>query len=132
MLYYDPNRKRWALSGRPIADTRARLANWRKFKSATGYWPYTSIAALVMRYVLVLAIAGVAGWYGLQRDWSVGDFFLVVIAAGAPTMFVWFMVERIAWTHDLREKRLISEKEVWGFDHFPADKFPLLSNSADN
>jgi hypothetical protein len=104
MVYYDYGQGRH-VSSTPtiISDIRAHVANWRQFKKATTEWTILSISTFLMRFVIVVAGIVTALWYGVARHgWGRDQYFLISLGALIPIMFLWFLVERAAWNHDLR------------------------------
>lgn len=93
---------------------------WRRFKDQTGSWPVLSITTYALRFILLLAGMGAIIWYGdVIRGWTrhqVGLAFALILA---PVLYVWFIIERIAWNHDLRKAGVSSERDVWETDKFP-------------
>jgi len=54
--------------------------------------------------------------------WTEGHHYLISLAVMLPIVFLWFLVERIAWNHDLRRKGIASNSEIWGIDQFPPSR----------
>jgi ABC-type uncharacterized transport system permease subunit len=96
---------------RPPRTFSSHAAVWRRFKNQTGGWPVLSIATYALRFILLLAGMVTIVWYGdVIHGWTrqqVGLAFALVLA---PVVFIWFIIERMAWNHDLR-KAGVSAKE---------------------
>jgi membrane protein YdbS with pleckstrin-like domain len=103
-----------------IPDVRAHVSNWRQFKKVTNTWPVLSIATFLIRFLIMIAGVIVALWYSEHHDWSRDGTFLICLAVGIPVIFLWFLLERVAWNHDLRQKGIASESDVWGVTQFPS------------
>lgn len=55
--------------------------------------------------MIILSVFIAAIWYGVAlHDWTKGEYFLVSLGVLFPILVVWFLVERLAWNHDLRRK----------------------------
>lgn len=116
MVYFDYSQNRHVCSKpRFIPRLRAYRANWRVFHKATGTWPLLSIAAFIYRYVIAIIALITFLKYTTARHGLKGVFFhrfvvLILIA------FAWFLVERVAWSHDLRQKKIAPNSDIWS-DH---------------
>jgi hypothetical protein len=121
MVYFNYSQNRYVCSTPTvIPDIRAHVANWRQFRRATRSWPVVSTSTFLMRFVII--IGGVVGalWYGVARHgWTGTNYYLTSFAVLIPILFLWFILERIAWNHDLRRKGIASDSDVWGVDQFP-------------
>jgi len=104
-----------------IPDIRVHVANWAQFKKAANTWPILSIVTYVTRFIIMVGgvIAGVV--YSIRHDLTKGQGFLVCLAGLLPVVFGWFILERIAWNHDLRQKGISSDREVWSVTQFPQE-----------
>jgi hypothetical protein len=120
MVYWDGQRY---VSRAPtlIPDIRAHVANWSQFKKVAKSWPLLSIATFITRFIIMIGgvVAGLA--YSVRHDLTKGQGFLVCLAALLPVLFVWLVVERVAWNHDLRQKGISSERDVWSVTQFPQE-----------
>jgi len=102
-----------------IPDIRAHLANWRRFQRATKPLPVLSILTFLTRFLIMIAGVVTALWYGVARHgWTEGHYYLISLAVMLPIVFLWFLVERIAWNHDLRRKGIASNSDIWGLISF--------------
>jgi hypothetical protein len=121
MVYFDYRQNRYVASTPTlIPDIRAHVANWRQFRRATGIWPVLSVATFLTRFLIMIAGVVAALWYGVARHgWTRGQYYLTSFAVLIPTLFFWFILERIAWNHDLRSKGVASDSDIWGVDQFP-------------
>jgi hypothetical protein len=121
MVYFDYGQNRYVCSAPSvIPDIRAHVANWRQFRRATSTWPILSIGTFHMRFFLMIASVVGALWYGVARHgWTKNQYFLTSFAVLIPILFLWFIVERVAWNHELRRKGIASDSDVWGVDQFP-------------
>jgi hypothetical protein len=105
---------------RSIPGVRSHIEVWRRFKNATGTWPIISITTYALRFILLVAGMAVIIWYGdVIHGWTRHQVGLALAALLAPVIYVWFIVERTAWNHDLRKAGLSSEQNVWSTDQFP-------------
>jgi hypothetical protein len=121
MVYFDYGQNRYVCS-KPtlVPDIRGHLANWRQFRKATSTWPVLSILIFLMRFVIMIAGVIISLWYGVARHgWTKDQYFLISFAVLIPILFLWFLLERVAWNHELRNKGIASNSEVWGVDQFP-------------
>lgn len=126
MVYYDYGQGRYVCSTPTIIpDIRAHIANWRRFQRATKAWPVLSIVAFLTRFAIVFAGIIVALWYGVARHgWTQGEYYLISCVVLLPILFLWFLVERVAWNLDLRKKGIASDSDIWGVNQFPPSKTP--------
>ena len=122
MVYFDYSQGRFVPSTPSvIPDIRAHVANWNHFRRATQRWPTLSIVTFLLRFVLAVAGAGFAVWYGLVlHDWSRDQYYLYSLGALIPVLFCWYLIERAAWNRDLRVAGLSSASDVWGLQQFPS------------
>jgi hypothetical protein len=104
-----------------IPDVRAHVGNWRRFEKATGVWPVLSIAAYATRYFLMIVGVSCAVWYAERRNLTKGQGLLVCLAALVPVLFGLFILERVAWNHELRQKGISSDRDVWSVSQFPQE-----------
>jgi ABC-type uncharacterized transport system permease subunit len=99
--------------GRPLRTFHAHAAVWRRLKNQTGSWPVLSIATYALRFILLLARMVTIVWCGdVIHGWTrhqVGLAFAIILA---PVVFIWFIIERMAWNHDLRKAGVSSEKLI--------------------
>jgi membrane protein YdbS with pleckstrin-like domain len=102
-----------------VADIRAHVANWRKFEKAARTWPVISITTYVGRFFLIVSSAIVAIWYEESHNLTKGQGFLIFLLVIVPVVFVWFIVEHIAWNYDLRQKGISSSRDIWKVSQFP-------------
>jgi len=72
-----------------------------------------------MRFVIIVSCVIAVLWYGVYHDWDKNHIFLVYFAIVIPVIFLWYLLERMAWNHDLRRKRISTDSEVWGLTQFP-------------
>ena len=80
--------------------------------------PFDSYFLLALRHTDCGVVAAL--WYGVAlHGWSKDQYFLIGLGAVIPIMFLWYLVERAAWNHDLRRKGIASSSDVWGVDQFP-------------
>jgi hypothetical protein len=121
MVYFDYSQNRYVCSTPTvIPDIRAHLANWRHFRRATRTWPVLSIVTFLMRFLILIAGLVAALWYGVARNgWTRDQYYLISGGVLIPILFFWFILERMAWNHDLRRKGIASDSDVWGVDQFP-------------
>jgi len=120
MVYYDYSQNRYVCSTPTlIPDIRAHLANWRQFRKVTSVWPFLAMSTFFMRFVIMIAAMAATLWYGVvHRDWTKGEY-LASFALLIPILILWFLIERLAWNHDLRRMGIASNSDVWGVDQFP-------------
>jgi hypothetical protein len=84
---------------------------WRRFKNQTGGWPVLSITTYVFRFILLVGGMGAIVWYGnVIHGWTRHDVGLAFALTLAPVLYIWFIIERVAWNHDLRKAGVSSEK----------------------
>ena len=99
------------------APVRSHVALWRRYKDRTGSWPILSMATYALRFILLLVGMGAIIWYGdLIHGWGrhrVG--FAIAVILG-PVLYVWFIIERMAWKQDLRKAGTLSEMDLWNPD----------------
>jgi hypothetical protein len=120
MIYWSYSQNRYVCSTPTIIpDIRAHVANWRQFRRATSTWPFLSIATFLMRFLIIISGTIAALWYADHHDWTKNGTFLALFAVVLPVAFLWFILERAAWNHDLRQKGIASNSDVWGVDQFP-------------
>ncbi|MFZ0300043.1 MAG: hypothetical protein WAM13_16945 [Candidatus Sulfotelmatobacter sp.] len=117
MAYWDPFYPVRTL----ISDVRTHSENWRRFKRATGAWPAISIATYIMRFLLIVGGVVLGIWYQVRHDLTKGQGFLIYLAVLLPVVFIWFIVEHIAWNHDLRRKGISSRPDIWKISQFPQE-----------
>ena len=103
-----------------IADIRTHAANWREFERRTGFAPRASIALYLLRFVLIILGMGVATWYWLKRDWTLGHGLAICLPALLGFLAIWTTLERRTWNHELRSKGLSKVDEVWSVTEFPS------------
>jgi hypothetical protein len=116
MTYWDGQRRARTF----VPDVRSHLAMWRRFREKTGVWPLLSITTYLLRFILMGAGVVAIVWYGnANHGWTRGQGALAALLLMVPILFLWFIVERVAWNHDLCETGVSSEKDVWGTDQFP-------------
>ena len=77
-----------------VADIRTHTANWREFERRTGLAPRASIALYLLRFVLILAGLGVALWYWLKHDWTLGHGLAICVPAALCFLVIWTSLER--------------------------------------
>jgi hypothetical protein len=119
MVHFDYSQNRYVASNPTlIPDVRAHLANWRRFQKATKTWPVLSIATFLLRFVIIVAAVIALLWYGDRQAWTKNEYLLTSFGL-LPIALLWFLLERVAWNHDLRRKGIASNSEVWGIDQFP-------------
>jgi hypothetical protein len=119
MVYFDYRQQRHVCS-KPslIPRLRAYRANWRLFHKATGTWPLLSMAAFIYRYLLAIIALITFLKFTTARHGLKGVFFyrfVVLIFVVA----VWFLVERVAWSYDLRQKKIAPDSDIWS-DQMPS------------
>jgi hypothetical protein len=102
-----------------IPDVRSHLALWRRFNEQAGTWPILSIATYVLRPMVLAAEIIVLVWYSKNHGWRRSQNGVAVLLILFPILLIWFIIERIAWNHDLRRNGLSSENDVWAIDQFP-------------
>ncbi|MGA2377665.1 MAG: hypothetical protein ABSF72_19310 [Candidatus Sulfotelmatobacter sp.] len=117
MAYWDPFYPARTL----FSDIRAHLANWRRFKRATRTWPTISIATYVMRFFLIVGGVVLGIWYQVRHDLTKGQGLLIYLAVLLPVVFIWFVVEHVAWNFDLRRKGISSDRDIWKIRQFPQE-----------
>ena len=124
MVYFDYGQNRYVCSTPTvIPDIRAHIANWKHYHRATRVWPVLSIVTFLMRLVLLLAGVAFCLWYGVARHgWTGNEYYLISLGTGLPILLLWYLLERAAWNHDLRNARLASNSDVWGVTQFPQQK----------
>ena len=116
MVYFNYGQNRYVCS-KPsfIPRLRAYRANWRLFHKATGMWPLLSIANFIFRYVIVIIALITFLKYAMARhelkSLFLHRFVVLILVASA-----WFLVERVAWSYDLRSKKIAPNSEIWS-DH---------------
>lgn len=118
MVYWDGQRY---VSRTPtvIPDIRIHLENWREFNKVTRSWPVLSIAAYAMRFVIMIGGVVFALWYAIHHDLTKGQGALIGLVVSLPALFGWFLVERAAWNHNLRQRGISSPQEIWSVTQFP-------------
>ena len=119
MVYFDYSQNRYVCS-KPsfVPRLEAYRANWRLFHKATGMWPQLSIATFVFRYVIVIIALITFVKYATVRHGLKSlflDRFVVLILVASA----WFLVERVAWSYDLRSKNIPRNSDIWS-DHLPS------------
>ena len=116
MVYFDYSQNRYVCSNPSfIPRLRAYRANWLLFHKATGTWPLLSIAAFIYRYViatiaLITFLKYTTARHGLKSLFF-HRFVVLIFVASA-----WFLVERVAWSYDLRTKKIAPNSDIWS-DH---------------
>lgn len=103
-----------------ISDVRSHAALWRRFNDKTGTWPILSITTYAVRFILLITGMVAIVWYGnVMHGWTRHQGGLALVLIVAPVLFAWFIIERMAWNHDLHKAGVSSEKDVWSTDQFP-------------
>ena len=116
MVYFDYSQNRHVCSTPSfIPRLQAYRANWLLFRKATGTWPLLSIVAFIYRYLitiiaLITFVKYTTARHGLKSLFLHRFVVLIFIAS------VWFLVERLAWSHDLRTNKIAPNSDIWS-DH---------------
>src|SRR5579872_1060486 len=105
MDYRDPTYSARTL----FSGVRVHAENWRRFHKAAGTWPVISIATYLLRFLLIVTAVVLGIWYQVHRDLTKGQGLLFYLAVVLPVIFIWFIVEQLAWNHDLRQKGISSD-----------------------
>jgi len=117
MDYRDPSYSVRTLT----ADVRTHLANWRLYKKAAKIWPIISITTYVARFFLIIFGILVVIWCEVHKGLTKGEGFLALLVLVLPAIFAWMIVEQFAWNHDLRQKGISSDHDVWKVSQFPQE-----------
>lgn len=89
-----------------IEELSSRNAVFREYKRRTGNWPVLSMAAYFGRFVLMLAAISFLFWYGRLHPANVNRITIYFFAAFLAGIFIWNVLESLAWNYDLRRKKL--------------------------
>lgn len=106
--------------GKTILDVRKRSAAFRTYKCLTGIWPVLTAALYAGRYVLMLTLFSVLFWYGRHHTANVNRVTLYALVGFLPVIFVWNILETLAWNYELRRKGLIPRGTYLGLTQIPA------------
>jgi hypothetical protein len=71
------------------------------------------------RFFLIVGGVVLGIWYQVHHDLTKGQGLLLYLAVLLPVMFIWFVVERFAWNHELRQKGISSNRDTWKVSQFP-------------
>jgi hypothetical protein len=117
MDYRDPTYSARTL----FSDIRVHVDNWRRFHKAARTWPVISIATYVLRFLLIVGCVVLGIWYQVRHDLTKGQSLLIYLAVLLPVIFIWFIVEQLAWNRDLLQKGLSSDRDTWKVSQFPQE-----------
>lgn len=106
--------------GKTILNVRKRSAAFRTYKCLTGVWPVLTAALYAGRFVLMFALVSVLFWYGRQHYADVNRVTFYSLVAFLPVIFIWNVLETLAWNYDLKRKDLIPRGTYLGLTEIPA------------
>jgi hypothetical protein len=113
-----PNPGSWPQ--KTVIDVRTRKAAFREFKCLTGQWPVLSAALYVGRFVLMFVLISILFWYGRLHAENVNRVTMYALIGFLPVIFIWNILETLAWNHELRRKNLISRGMYLGLTQLPS------------
>ncbi len=85
--------------------TAATLKGWREYRRKTGRLPALSIFVHFLDAVILVGGIGYLIWYSVEKHWSKGLFFLILLPFFLVETFVSAWIERRARFRDLRVMR---------------------------
>lgn len=103
-----------------ILNVRKRSAAFRTYKCLTGVWPALTTALYAGRYALVAGLIAALLWYGRMHAAKANRVTFYALLAFLPVIFVWNVLETLAWNYDLRRKGLIPRGTYLGLTQIPA------------
>lgn len=109
-----------AWSGKIILNVRKRRVAFHHYKCITGIWPLLTVACYVGRFLLLLGLIAFLVWYGGQHSASPNRVTLYALIGFVPVIFVWNVLETLAWNFELRRKGLIGQGIYLGLTQIPA------------
>lgn len=109
-----------AWPGKIILNVRKRSAAFRNYKCLTGVWPALTAALYAARYLLWAGLVAFLLWYGRQHHANVNRVTFYALVGFLPVIFVWNVLETLAWNYDLRRKGLIPRGTYLGLTQIPA------------
>ena len=75
---------------RIVADGRATVRGWTKYKRQTGRLPWLSIAIHFLNWVVILSGGALLIWWGVREGLSKWEFTGVLLLVGVPYGIFWF------------------------------------------
>jgi hypothetical protein len=106
--------------GKTILNVRKRSAAFKTYKCLTGVWPVLTAALYAGRFLLMFILISALFWYGRQHSSNVNRVTLYALVGFLPVIFVWNILETLAWNYDLRRKGLIPRGTYLGLTQIPA------------
>jgi hypothetical protein len=71
----------------------------------------------LLRFPIMISVMTLIMVYSEEHGWGLASF---ILAFGLLLALIsWFLVERIAWNHDLRGSGLSNGKDSWNVTQFP-------------
>jgi len=106
--------------GKTILNVRKRGAAFRTYKCLTGVWPVLTAGLYAGRFVLMLALLSGLFWYERQHSATGNHVTFYALIGLLPAIFLWNVLEILAWNYDLRRKHLIPRGTYLGLTQIPA------------
>lgn len=94
-------------------------AVFSEYKRRTGAWPMLSMAAYYGRYLLMFGGLSWLFWFGRSHPEEMRRVTLYFFGAFLIIIFLWNLIESLAWNYDLRRNRLASVGTFYGARQFP-------------
>jgi hypothetical protein len=109
-----------AWSGKIILNVRKRRVAFHHYKCIAGMWPLLTAGLYVGRFLLMLGLVAFLVWYGYRHGASANRVSLYALIGFIPLIFVWNILETLAWNFELRRKGLIGQGIYLGLTQIPA------------
>lgn len=109
-----------AWSGKIILNVRKRRVAFHHYKCITGMWPLLTAVLYAGRFLLMFGLIVFLLWYGRQHSASANRVTLYSLIGFVPLIFVWNVLETLAWNFELRRKGMIGQGIYLGLTQIPA------------
>src|SRR5215469_11648631 len=90
---------------RMVKDGHSTLHGWRVYKRQSGQWPWVSVAAHSLHWIVAISGLVILFWCAWKYEWSRFEFIGIFVAAMTADLCVWEWIRRKLKLNQIRAGR---------------------------